>query len=129
MNGDRRELFHADGFAHALGAELVERDSAWEVELTLAAQHLNFLGMCHGSVYFALSDIALSLVSNAEQTTAVAVDASISFMRSAREGDTLRASAKPERTTRSLSWYRIEVTNAEGELMATFSGTVYRPSH
>jgi acyl-CoA thioesterase len=89
MNGDRRELFHADGFAHTLGAELVESDSAWEVELTLAPQHLNFLGMCHGSVYFALSDIALSLVSNAEQTTAVAVDASISFMRSAREGDTL----------------------------------------
>ena len=126
MNDNARRLFDADRHIAALRARLLD-DDGWAIELELSPQHLNFLGLGHGAVVFALADFALSLAANADQEPAFAVDANISFVRAAHIGDTLRAKATPERTTRSLSWYRVDVTNQEGDQIAVFNGTVYRP--
>lgn len=128
MQGGRSELVANDAVAQRLGVSVVEGQDGWAVELTVGPDHLNFLDVCHGSVVFALADIALSLASNAERSVALAVNTSISFMKSAKTSDILRATVKPERESRSLGWYRIEVTNQDHDLVATFSGTVYRPS-
>ena len=127
MNPDTRTLFDADNHIAELGARLVEDEDSWSIELQIAERHLNFLELGHGAVVFALADFALSLASNAAQENAYAVDMNISFVRGARLGDTLRAMATPERTTRALGWYRIDVTNQRAEQIAVCRGTVYRP--
>ena len=123
MNDNASRLFDADRHSAALGARLLD-DDGWAIELELSPQHLKFLGLGHGAALFALADLAFNLAANAEQQPAFAVDANISFVRAVQNGDTLRAKATPERITRSLSWYRVDVTNQEGDQIAVFNGTV-----
>ncbi len=131
MQSDAQSLLDADRHASNLGVRLVSAEpGSVVVEMVVNEHHLNFLDLAHGGTVFSLADIAFSLIANAEQSTAVAVDASISLVRGARRDDTLYARATIDRSTRSMGWYRVEVENQIGELVARFNGTGYRaPSH
>ena len=129
MQPDAESLIDADRFASLLGARLgATDDESVTVSLDIEERHLNFLDLAHGGVVFSLADIALSLIANSNQSVALAVDASVSIVRAARKGDTISARATVERTTRSLGWYRVDVENQEGERIARFTGTVFRPA-
>ncbi len=127
MNPDARSLRRNDAFAEALGARLIDDTDPLVVELIVGEEHLNFLGVVHGGVLFSLADIAMSLASNGNSPTAFAVDAHVSFVRGARPGDTLRARAEIESSSRTMDWYRVEVVDQDARTAALFKGMVYRP--
>jgi acyl-CoA thioesterase len=63
------------------------------VSMKVTPQHANGLGVCHGGLIFLLADTAMAFASNSTAAQALAAGASIEFLRPARVGDVLRASA------------------------------------
>jgi acyl-CoA thioesterase len=84
---------------------------------------LNFLGVVHGGLIFSLADVAFSVASNKEGPVAYAIDVSGSFIKSAKEGDTLVAKATRVYRGRRTGVYRMDIFRND-ELLATFNGTV-----
>jgi len=95
------------------------------VALDVAAMHINFNGACHGGVIFTLADTAFGLASNSHGMIAVGIDAHITYHVAAQLGDKLTATATEVSRTRRIAVYRIDVTRADGKLVAGFTGTVY----
>jgi len=95
------------------------------VTLDVGDAHLNFNGRCHGGVIFTLADTAFGLASNSHGMIAVGIDAHITYHVAAELGDTLTATAVEVSRARKIAVYRIDVTRADGTLVASFTGTVY----
>jgi phenylacetic acid degradation protein PaaD len=96
-----------------------------ELHLTLAEEHLNFNGSCHGGVIFTLADTAFGLASNSHGAVAAGIDAHITFQLPARVGDTLVAKASEVSRSRRLSVVRVDVTHEDGRAVSSFTGTVF----
>ena len=121
-----REYFGTDGYATALGVNLISADPAHVVvELPVADGHLNFHGTTHGGALFSLADCAFSLISNAAGPVAVAIDTHLVISAATKTGDTLRAEATEVRRGRQLATYQVRVTRDDGRLCALFTGTVF----
>ena len=123
MEDIARELFEKDGYAKALGAELVSTDPV-VVRLAVDASHLNFGDVCHGGVLFTLADIVMSLVSNGHGRVALAVDAHTAFTAGVTEGESLVATADTVHAGRTAGTYRVTVSRSDGRVAAAFTGTV-----
>ena len=89
---------------------------------------LNAVGITHGGVTFALADFAFAVASNSHGKTAVAITAQINYPSASHAGDRLVAEAREASKTGRTGLYNIEVRTAENELIAMFTGTVYRRS-
>ncbi len=63
------------------------------LSMTVRADHVNGLGVCHGGIIFQLADSAMAFASNAANDVAVAASASIEFLAPANLGDELVATA------------------------------------
>src|SRR5512135_2671296 len=84
---EMREFFACDGIAQYLGAELVRFGPGYaEVKMQVQESHLNAYGIVHGAVIFALADLAFGIAGNAGGIPAVAIDATISYMKAMRQG-------------------------------------------
>jgi acyl-CoA thioesterase len=121
-----KELLSKDAFAKHNGIELVEiGPGTAKAVMTVGKEHLNGVGIVHGAAIFSLADFAFAAASNSHGTVAVAINANISFVKAATQG-TLTADAKEQSINPKLATYLIDVTDDEGELVATFQGMVYR---
>lgn len=122
------KFFEKDLFARHSGIELLEvTPGGARARMTLQPFHQNGLGIAHGGAIFTLADFAFAAASNSHGTVAVAISASISIVKAAREG-TLWAEAREVARSFKVATYAIEVRNDAGELVALFQGTVYRKS-
>jgi acyl-CoA thioesterase len=123
---DLREKVSRDPYLQFLGIEVDELQKGRAVCSTvITADMLNFLGYVHGGLVFSLADAAFSAASNSDHLPSVALDVSGSFLKTAKVGDRVTAEAKLIHTTRRTGVYRMEVFLG-GDLLATFSGTVFR---
>jgi phenylacetic acid degradation protein PaaD len=95
------------------------------IEMTVADQHMNFNGTCHGGVLFSLADTAFGLASNSHGVIAAAVHADIAFCAPVKAGDQLRAEAVEVSRSKRVGTYRVDVTTSDGGAVATFTGTVH----
>jgi acyl-CoA thioesterase len=121
-----QHLAARDPFVRALGVECIDGgDGQATTRLRIGAQHLNFNCGCHGGVIFALADAAFGLASNSRGRVASGIGAHIGFHLGAREGDVLTARATEIARGNKLATYRVDVTRADGTLVASFTGTVY----
>jgi phenylacetic acid degradation protein PaaD len=108
-----------------LGAELVEAATGFAVvRASVGPDHLNFNGTCHGGFTFALADIAFGIASNSHGTPAAGIDAHVSYLTAANQGDVLTATAREISRSRRVGTYGIEVTRLDGRAVARFTGTV-----
>jgi acyl-CoA thioesterase len=115
-----------DAVMAALGIDLVEATvGRVVVAVTVRGQHLNFNGTCHGGVIFSLADSAFGLASNARDSMAAGISAHIAYTAPAREGDRLTATAREIALSSRLATYQVEVTNGDGRVIASFTGTVF----
>ena len=115
-----------DAFARYLGIEMAEaRPGYARVSMDLEEHHLNGVGIAHGGVIFTLADLAFAAAANSHGVLALAVSASISFVKPGR-GGRLFAEARELSRGRKLAAYAVDVTNGAGDLIAVFQGTVYR---
>ena len=117
-----------DPFANWLGATIETIEPGYSrVSLTVSEAMLNFHGMTHGGLVFALGDIAFAAASNSHGQTALAMNVAISFLRATKAGDHLVAEAKEVHLGGATALYDIVVTEvASGQLVAKSQATVYR---
>jgi acyl-CoA thioesterase len=114
-------------FARKLGLRLVDFDDGYaRVEMNVTEDLTNILGMLHGGAIFSLVDEAFQIGVNASGTTSVALNMSISYLKSARIGDRLTAEAREIQSTRKTAHYEVQVTDQEGRLIACSHATAYR---
>jgi acyl-CoA thioesterase len=121
-----KNFFKNDAFAEHLGIELLEVSKGRaKAKMEIKEHHLNGINIAHGGAIFSLADLVFAVASNSHKTIALAINASISFLK-AVSGGTLIAEAKEVSINPKLATYDIRVTNQDNELIALFHGTVYR---
>ncbi len=115
-----------DNFARHVNVELLEAaNGTATARMTLQEYHLNTHKTVHGAALFTLADAVLSAASNSHGIQAVAINATISFLKAASSG-TLTAIATETSLNNTLGVYDIRITAEDGELIAVFQGMVYR---
>ena len=121
-----QHFFKKDRFADRANIELVSVSPGQALaKMTLHPHHLNGYGTVQGGAIFTLADYAFAAASNSHGTVAVAINASIWFVKAGTQG-TLLAEAKEVSCNPKLATYSITITDDAGEIVAIFEGMVYR---
>ena len=117
---------------HMLGEEgtgpawgiVIEEARAGYARLSMAvrADMLNGHGTVHGGMVFALADTAFAYVCNGGNAKSVAAQASIVFLGSASEGETLVAEAEQVAVAGRSGVTRVAVRTSDGRPVAEFTG-------
>lgn len=98
------------------------------IKMQVKKEMLNGFGILHGGIAYAFADSAFAFAANSYGRVAVSISGSMSFAKSAKEGDILSAEAKVLNLTHKTADYDVNVSNSEGEMYYRFRGTVYRKS-
>ena len=92
------------------------------LSMTVRADMLNGHGIVHGGMVFALADTAFAYVCNGANEKTVAAQASIVFLGSASEGETLIAEGEEAAAAGRSGVTRVTVRTADGRPIAEFTG-------
>lgn len=115
-----------DRFAAASGARLVEiTPGAAVAVLDVTSAHLNAGGVCQGGAIFTLADLVFAALVNQGENLTFALNSTIYYHVSAREGDTLRAEGHVSCAHHRIPSAEVVVTNQDGVRIATFTGQAY----
>jgi acyl-CoA thioesterase len=127
MNTIRQRLDN-DKFARHVGIQLLQiAPGQATATLDITREHLNGIDVVQGGALFTLADYAFAAAANSRGHIAVAINATITFLKSVSEG-TLTATAEELSKSSKLSTYRVTVTDDADEPVAVFQGTAYRKS-
>ena len=114
-------------FAENAGVVLLEvRKGYSKAKLEIKPEHLNAGARTQGGAIFTLADLALAAAANSHGTLAFSLSSTITFLRASGPGDTLFAEARERYIGRSTGCYQVDITNQDGELIATFESSVFR---
>ncbi len=116
-----------DRFARMLGVQLDEVGEGYaKASMVVTEDMQNAVGITQGGATFTLADFAYGVASNSHATVAVSLNAQMSYTRPSKVGERLVATAKEISKTRRTGLYQVEVHNGEGQLIAQFTGNVFR---
>jgi acyl-CoA thioesterase len=116
-------MYAADRVAQVAGMRVVEAEAGFAtVEMTVREEMTNGLGVCHGGLVFTLADTAMAYASNAGDDRALSTSASIEWIRSASEGDRLRATCRTVVRRGRSAIHDIVVVDGDGETVALVRG-------
>jgi acyl-CoA thioesterase len=119
-------LNSGDRFAAGSGAQLVEVAPGTAVAvLEVTSAHLNAGGVCQGGAIFTLADLVFAALVNQGENITFAINSTIYYHVSAREGDTLRAEGRLSCDHHRIPSVEVVVTNQDGVRIATFTGQAY----
>lgn len=112
-----------DGASRGLGMvlEAVGPGSA-RMAMAVRAEMVNGHGMCHGGFIFTLADSAFAFACNSRNARCVAAQGNIAFLRPARLGDRLVASAEERHLAGRSGIYDVRVTDQAGQVIAELRG-------
>lgn len=99
-----------------------------KIKMTVKKEMLNGYGILHGGMAFTFADSAFAFASNSFGRLAVSINGSMSYAKSAKEGDVLIAEATPLNVTHKTDDFDVNVMNEAGEIYYYFRVTVYRSS-
>ncbi len=117
-----------DLFAETLGIQVHEaKDGYAKVSLTVQKNHTNAHGFTNGGAIFTLADYAFAEACNYGENIAVALQASINFLRPTQAGDVLVAEATRISDGKTTGLYQVTVKSCE-KIVASFSGVAYKKS-
>jgi acyl-CoA thioesterase len=121
-----KKFLRDDKFALHTGIELLEvKSGTAKVRMEVKPFHINGVGLVHGGALFTLADFAFAAAANSHKEVAVAINASISYLKGIKTG-TLHAEAEEISNSRKISVYTIKVTDEAGRLIAMFQGMAYK---
>ena len=132
MDKNRKETINEhiqrDPFVRFLGASVeILKPGHSRATLTVTDDMVNFQGITHGGVLFALSDMAFAAASNSHGQTAVALNVGINFLQATKAGDRLIAEAREQHAAGPTALYDITIKDDRtGELVARSQDLVYR---
>ena len=116
-------MLAAEGTGPAGGITIDEvRAGFARLSMAVRADMLNGHGTVHGGMVFALADTAFAYVCNGKNEKAVAAQASIVFLGSAHDGETLIAEADELSAAGRSGVTRVAVRTADGRPIAEFTG-------
>ena len=120
-------MLNQDEFSKWMNVKLIDiQEKYCLLEMPIRREMINGLKTVHGGVTFAFADTALAFSSNNTNEASVALNCVINFTKAVKEGDVLRAESKLVSDTRKTGIYDIFITNQNGDLVASFRGTVYK---
>ena len=123
---DFKNYFKKDMFIVNVGIELLEISPGYaKAKLEVEEKHLNALKTVQGGVLFTLADIAFAAAINAHGSSAVLINANMSFVKAATKG-TLIAEAKETSISPKITTYNVDVTDDNGDIIAIYQGMGYR---
>jgi acyl-CoA thioesterase len=116
------EMWAADAASRALGMELVETgDGRAVVRMAVRDDMVNGHGLCHGGLVATLADSAFAVACNSRGVPTVAAGFDVSFLRPARLGDLLEATAVERGLQGRSGIYDVTVRRAT-DVVAEFRG-------
>ena len=92
------------------------------LSLEIKEQHINGHGICHGGIIFTLSDSAFAFACNSRNVASIAQPANVTFIKPAKLGDRLFATAKEISLIKRNGIYDVTVTNQNADVIAEFRG-------
>ena len=107
--------------AHGMQLESVGPGTA-SLSMALTKSMTNGHGIGHGGFVFLLADTAFAYACNSHNQRCVALNCVITFLKPAREGSRLTASAREVQRAERSGVYDISVTDDEGTAIAEFRG-------
>jgi acyl-CoA thioesterase len=120
-------MIENDYFSQWMRVEVLEiKEGFSKIKMTIRKEMVNGFGIVHGGLPFSLADSAFAFACNNRNNLSVALDVTITFMKSVSVGDVLTAEAKEIHNGRSTGVYLISVTNQNHEQVALFKGTCFR---
>jgi len=121
-----QDFLKGDSFALFAGIELLEVKKGYaKARLEIKPMHLNGGGVCQGGAIFTLADLAFAAATNSHAKMTLSITSTVNFFKAESKGY-LYAEAKEVFDHKRLSNCEVQITNEEGELIATFNGTGYR---
>ena len=116
-------MWAEDTASQGLGMELqAVGPGTARMAMPVRTSMVNGHGMCHGGFIFTLADSAFAFACNSRNAKCVAAGGSINFLRPARLGDRLTATAEERHLAGRSGLYDIRVTNQHGEVIAELRG-------
>jgi acyl-CoA thioesterase len=116
-------MLAAEGTGPAWGIIIEEVRAGYaRLSMTVRAEMLNGHRIVHGGMVFALADTAFAYVCNGKNEKTVAAQASIVFLGSAEEGETLVAEGDEAATVGRSGVTRVTVRTTQGRPIAEFTG-------
>ena len=116
-------MLAAEGTGPAWGIVIEEARAGYcRLRMELRDDMLNGHRTAHGGIVFALADTAFAYVCNGRNERAVAAQASIVFLGSAKGGETLVAEAEEAASEGRSGVTRVSVRTSEGRAIAEFTG-------
>lgn len=113
----------AEGTGPSWGITIEEARAGYaRLSMRVRPDMLNGHGIVHGGMVFALADTAFAYVCNGRNEKTVAAQASIVFLGSANEGETLIAEAGEAATEGRSGVTRVTVRTSDGRSIAEFTG-------
>ena len=116
------EKFRRDRYAAHSGIEIVDLYPGYaKVKMEIQDYHLNSVDIVHGGAIFTLGDYACALAGNCEESSSVAIEANVSYLKPASSG-TLFAEAKAISQSKSLISFDVTITDEKGGSIARYYG-------
>jgi acyl-CoA thioesterase len=129
MNSDElanrvaHQMLAAEGTGPAWGIVIEDARAGYaRLSMKVRADMLNGHRIVHGGMVFALADTAFAYVCNGRNEKTVAAQASIIFLGSVAEGETLIAEAEQVATAGRGGVTHVSVRTADGRPIAEFTG-------
>jgi acyl-CoA thioesterase len=129
MNADNlanqvaRGMLAAEGTGPAWGIRIEEARAGYaRLSMAVRADMLNGHRIVHGGMVFSLADTAFAYVCNGRNEKTVAAQASIVFLGSASEGETLIAEGEEVSTAGRSGVTHVSVRTSDGRAIAEFTG-------
>jgi acyl-CoA thioesterase len=118
-----RYMLSQEGTGPSWGIVIEEaREGYARLSMHVRGNMLNGHRIVHGGMVFALADTAFAYVCNGRNEKTVAAQASIVFLGSAGEGETLIAESKELATSGRSGVTRVSVRTRDGRAIAEFTG-------
>jgi acyl-CoA thioesterase len=116
-------MFAADEASRRLGIEIEELAPGRAVaRMRISEAMINGHGIAHGGYVFLLADTAFAVACNSFGERTVARACEIVFLRTARDGDELRATAVQRSQAGRSGVYDVTVARDDGQVVAEFRG-------
>jgi acyl-CoA thioesterase len=96
------------------------------MEMTVEANMANSHGICHGGFIFAVADTAFAYAIASLGSPPATLQASLSFIRSSKVGETITAVATVAHVGRSSGFAGVKLYNSKNKLVAEFQGAGMR---
>jgi len=119
-------LSNNDRTGQFLGIQLEEIDQGYsKMSMRVCEEMLNGHDTCHGGLIFTLADSTFGYACNSQNQASVAQGCSIDFVRPAKLGDLLTATAEEKSRGKTTALYDIKVVRDDGKVIAFFRGKSY----